>query len=555
MSRNIARRVIVESTLVCQTPIHVGGLDSRSGSDLPLAINGEGNFYLPGTSLAGPFRDWCGETFSREEAEALWGPEDADKGHASYVIVEDAVIPAGAVSPELRDSVGIDRNTGAAADRIKFDREILPAGTRLPFRLIYEEPRTLPADQRATASGAQILASLLQALQEGEVPLGAAKSRGLGKVKLEDLNISEHSFDSPAGILNVLRGTPQSSSGLDLLCKDWKQQRRERPVIRIKIKWGPIGPFMVKSAVDGMVVDALPLLSQKDHDLRLALPGSSSKGALRTQAERITATLLNGDAKKEFLGQLARFPIVQNLFGAPKAPDALGDELKDWLPGLSALSIEDCFSKEPISAGALQHMQSGGGSGKDLPDWTRALPAHQKNEDGKPYLDPATHVAIDRWTGGASDGALFSVLEPWNFTWGNLVLTIDPKRLPRDHTEDGDVGTDTALAAIALLLLTLGDFVRGEVPLGFGTNRGFGTVEVQDVQIQIPEASSCRDPFSRNLMTDLKGLRAKVAHGKLDLEGEAVAKLRKAWTDHLKPKPPSEAKPQTAPAALAGATA
>ena len=469
---------------------------------------------------------------------------------AATAVMKGCVIPAGAVSPELRDGVGIDRYTGAGTDRIKFDREILPADTKLPFRLIFEEP----TGTEILASGAQILASLLQALQGGEVLLGAAKSRGLDKVKLEDLTIVEHKFASRVGILDVLRGRAQSSNGLELLCKDWQQQRRERPVITIAIEWAPKGPFMVKSALDGMVVDTLPLISRADSGFRLALPGSSSKGALRSQAERIAATLWNGSVEEDFLKQLARFPIVQNLFGAPKARDAPGDEQQDWLPGLSALSIADCFSKEPISAEALQHMESGGASVKDLPDWTKALPAHQKNGSGKPYLDPATHFAIDRWTGGASDKALFSVLEPWNFTWEKLVLTIDPKRLPRDPAGAGESGTETALAAIALLLLTLGDFVRGEVPLGFGTNRGFGTVEVQDVQIHIPEASSCRDTFSRNLMTALEGLSAKVEGSKLHLEGKAVANLRKAWT-HLKPMPPSEAKPQTTPPALAGATA
>ena len=36
---------------------------------------------------------------------------------------------------EVRDGVGIDRMRGAAADRYKYDRAILPRGTRLPFEL------------------------------------------------------------------------------------------------------------------------------------------------------------------------------------------------------------------------------------------------------------------------------------------------------------------------------------------------------------------------------------------------------------------------------------
>jgi CRISPR/Cas system CSM-associated protein Csm3 (group 7 of RAMP superfamily) len=530
MSRNIARRVTVKGRLICQTPIHVGGLDSRSGSDLPLAVNGEGKFYVPGTSLAGPLRAWCAEVFTPEEADALWGPRDANAGHASYVIVEDAVIEAGAIAPELRDGVGIDRYTGAAAEKVKFDREILPSGTALPFRLLFEEPR----DDKA--NGAAMLAALILALQEGEVYLGAARSRGLGKVKLEGLTILERKFDSRDGILASLRGTAQPSKGLEALFTGWKDRRRQRPVIWIRIGWRPDGPMMVKSAVDGMVVDALPLLSQKDGALHFALPGSSIKGALRSQAERIVSTLLDPPAcdGKTFLDQLARFPIVTNLFGAPNASASADDKEKKWLPGLSPLNVEDCFSESEISAKALDHMFGGGGGGKDLPDWTKALPEYQYNTDGKPYFDPSAHVAIDRWTGGASDGALFSVLEPWNVQWGDLILAIDPNRLPRRAGEAGKDKMEEALAAIALLLLTLADFVKGETPLGFGTNRGFGSVTVNSVSMEIPEAETCREGFVRDALAALQDLRVDMQDRRLLLEGEAVQRLRKAWTEYLK---------------------
>ena len=529
MSRNIARRVTVKGRLVCQTPIHVGGLDSRSGSDLPLAVNGEGKFYVPGTSLAGPLRAWCAEVFTPEEADALWGPQDANAGHASYVIVEDAVVEAGAIAPELRDGVGIDRYTGAAADKVKFDREILPSGTELPFRLLFEEPR----DDKA--NGAAMLAALILALQEGEVYLGAARSRGLGKVKLEGLTILERKFDSRDGILASLRGTAQPSEQLEALFTGWKDRRRQRPVIKIRIGWRPDSPMMVKSAVDGMVVDALPLLGQKDGTLHFALPGSSIKGALRSQAERIVATLLDPPTPdgKTFLEQVARCAIVANLFGAPNAP-AADDKEKEWLPGLSPLSVEDCFSKSKIGAQTLDHMLSGdrpGEGGKDLPNWTKALPEYQRNTNGEPYFDPSAHVAIDRWTGGASDGALFSVLEPWNVQWGDLIFTIDPNRLPRRAGEDGEDGIEEALAAIALLLLTLADFVKGETPLGFGTNRGFGAVTVHSVSMEIPEAETRREGFVRHVLAALHNLRVEMKDGRLNLEGEAVQRLRKAWTN------------------------
>jgi hypothetical protein len=93
---------------------------------------------------------------------------------------------------------------------------------------------------------------------------------------------------------------------------------------------------------------------------------------------------------------------------------------------------------------------------------------------------------------------------------------------------------EEALAAIALLLLTLADFVKGETPLGFGTNRGFGSVTVNSVSMEIPEAETCREGFVRDALAALQDLRVDMQDRRLLLEGEAVQRLRKAWTEYLK---------------------
>ncbi|ADP71117.1 protein of unknown function DUF324 [Rhodomicrobium vannielii ATCC 17100] len=540
MSRHIARRVTVEGQLLCLTPLHVGGLDTPSSSDLPLAMNGEGKFYVPGTSLAGPLRAWCRETYpdtwmnlwgvgsqelpvapdneSEEEKKARTKPD-----RASFVIVEDAIVEDGALAPEVRDGVGIDRYTGTAADKVKFDREVLPAGTRLFFHLVFEETA-------GEAENAKIVASLVHALQQGAVPLGASVSRGLGSVRLEKLEVNEQRFGRKEHALAALRGKGVPG-GLEVLCADWEEQARDRPLIKIKIEWKPEGPLMVKSGVDGMAVDMLPLTSPKDGSLRLVLPGSSVKGALRSQAERIIATLLDPtehpELRKNFLKQLARFQIVTDLFGAANASASGENENRHWLPGRSPLSVGDCFSTTEISPDVQKHMLSGA-SGADLRFWTEGLPELKWNDSGEPYLDPAAHVAIDRWLGGASDGALFSVLEPCNFSWNELEIVIDPARLPRR----GEAGnTADALAAIALLLLTLADLVGGEIALGFGANRGLGTAKATELNLDVPAFDTHPDGFVRNVLEDLAGLTASIdgEEGKLRLDGGAVERLRKAW--------------------------
>jgi CRISPR/Cas system CSM-associated protein Csm3 (group 7 of RAMP superfamily) len=92
MARAISARLRLQGTLVATTPLHVGGFGEDVDTDLPLARNGRGEWYVPGTSLAGPFRHWCERRFGNEFVRRLWGFQEGEEGHASYVIVEDAAV-------------------------------------------------------------------------------------------------------------------------------------------------------------------------------------------------------------------------------------------------------------------------------------------------------------------------------------------------------------------------------------------------------------------------------------------------------------------------------
>jgi hypothetical protein len=81
------------------------------------------------------------------------------------------------------------------------------------------------------------------------------------------------------------------------------------------------------------------------------------------------------------------------------------------------------------------------------------------------------HVAIDRWTGGAAVGRLYSVLEPAGVAWDDIEITLDLGRLPEALHD----------AALALLILTLRELRDGRVRFGYATNRGMGDAEVTSV--------------------------------------------------------------------------
>ena len=471
MSRPLSSRIIFTGTLETTAPLHVGGTEAGWDIDMPLAVNGAGEYYIPGTSLAGVLRAWFRRAFGIEATEALFGPETetmhSDEGksaEASRVHVEDAVIKSKNVVPEVRDGVGIDRFSGAAAERIKYTRQVLPEGTRMTFRLEAELPPDKAEEHKAR------LALMIDALANGRIAVGAAKTRGLGRLKLVDAKVVEQELSSREGILAFLKN---GDTGKPFKLSDFHTDGimvNDTAPLTIRVKWRPVLPIMVKADAAGIVVDMLPLFTgRNDGKLARVIPGSSIKGALRSMAERIMRTVLDKDLKKPadsrsgFLKQL-EVSLVEELFGTlGKSADKGEDKDATWLPGSGALALADCHCNDH----AIKPR-----------DWRALLNAEQARDTERHGLRHATRVAIDRWTGGAAEHALYSLLEPHEGEWEELVLEIDPLRLPPKDPRRA--------AALALLMLTLRELAQERISLGFGTNRGLGAIAVEQIVFEVP---------------------------------------------------------------------
>lgn len=462
MARNILSRIYLSGTLVAQSPLHVGGHGEDVDTDLPLTRNGAGQLYVPGTSLAGALRELGERLFGESVIDELWGYQRDDQGHASFVVVDDAVIEdSETVVVEIRDHVGIDREYGAAAEHIKYDRAILPRGTKLLLRLTVEV-----AKQEKRNQALAMLSTLKQALEAGEVRLGAAKTRGLGHVRLEEGQLTEQGFGSRQGILASLQqanGAVVSQTDIDAAKQAHPAQRRPR--LTLKIHWKPAGPLMVKAGFEGIAADMLPLVSGCDGQVSLVLPGSSVKGAFRSQAERIVRTV-RVETKPKWLGtqervkflDAIRLPLIDDMFGTAKQAEA-----QSYL-GMGALGVMDCYGKHRLTVDQWQAIQ-GATDDKNL---RKAL-----NDAGLQRWSQAYHVAIDRWLGSAAESMLYTVLEPHRTEWEPLTLEVNLQRLPED----------LQLPGLALLLLVVRDLANDRLPLGFATHRGMGTVQVTGFEI------------------------------------------------------------------------
>jgi CRISPR/Cas system CSM-associated protein Csm3 (group 7 of RAMP superfamily) len=521
VGRPLSRRIKACGWLRTESPLHVGGLEHDPSDPLPIAMDGKGRLYVPGTTLAGVLRAWClgsGETSSA--MNEVWGHESEDDadGQASRLITADALvtrttvtdergIPAHPLGPdvlEFRPSVGIDRVTGTAAPEFLYGRQVIPIGSYIQLELTIESWEDAERDEA-------LMGALLTALSARQVRLGAAISKGLGLVRLLDdpLDVVIDRFDSPDGLLAVLRNDPARRRTVTSLCTKMPHLPARREVVDVRIMWTPAAPVMVRSGSDGLFVDTLPLTTQIDGThLTLVLPGSSIKGMLRSQAELIERTAHGLAARvaepgesparhsAAFRAQLDQLTAVRALFGAAR------DDGRNRKAG--ALRAEECLACLTIPK-ELWASVAGPGRETSPPDGDQPLrmPESIRDQLADVGLERSDHVALDRWTGGAADGRLFSVLEPHNVTWEPIRLSVDLTRLDQAR----EIG-------LALLLLVLRDLANGRISVGAAINRGFGDVDITDISL-------CGGPWAEQVsLTDV-------------LTGAEVSGLSEAWTAYL----------------------
>lgn len=230
------RLVTFELQLITKTGLHVGAGKNPAlvGSEMPILRDAAGKPLIPGSSLRGVIRsaiagivDSLGLDLRRPMAvqpagsvagshaewreftnrwndrmgivERLFGrvaQRSGDFSYASRLFISD-LTPEEEVVVELRDGVGIDRDTRTASAEggIKFDLEVVPAGTEFQGVVRLHDPEDHEVG---------LLAQALLMLDRGLVRLGGKGARGLGWVEVgvgpvEELTAESLLFGPPVG--------------------------------------------------------------------------------------------------------------------------------------------------------------------------------------------------------------------------------------------------------------------------------------------------------------------------------------------------------------------
>ena len=420
-------RHIAHITIEAQTPLRIGCGNSDFFQDAPVQRDFNSLPMILGTSIAGVLRSLYGGN------ENIFGyqNEREDDGEGSKVIVSNALLvdENGRVNEtllveknrflEIFETLPIREHTaindkGVAKKNSKFDQEVVYKGARFRFSIeVIEEKKAFD--------------ELVELLKSPLFRLGGKTTAGFGSFKVIDIAVLEikdrNDLKNYSSSLNHLISNAQH---INSSSKDYQLYSK----YTLKLK--PDDFFIFGSGFGDADADMTPVYERvidynkkRLSERKILIPATSIKGAIshRTafyynlEQERFADRKDNYNDTKDIIGE--NNEAVKAIFGHKKE---LADDKKTELGQKGKIYISDCF----------------------------------KDESSTKVFD---HVAIDRFTGGAIEGALFqekTIADDSDYT----IKIILENGINKEY--------------ISCFEKVLKDICKGQLALGGLTNKGHG---------------------------------------------------------------------------------
>ncbi len=443
-------RILLEA----ETPIKIGSGKDSVKTDAIILRDVNGLPYIPGATLMGLMRHALGEDTLTANRIMGFQSKKTNDGHGSWLSVSEAKVvgkgnvPVDGLQPSLvekdeylsglmdmpiRQHVRIGHK-GVAEKAGKFDEEVIPKGVRFCFEM------ELLADGE---QGERDFLNLLDALQDDTFRIGGGSRKGFGKMRVEekacrlDFNDTDQFqiyLDKPSALNDLWDGWEKYSLNIP------KLQQKEG-IVEYTLDLYPCD-FMLFSAglqdtvhnIDKTVIREKSVQWSSDQTPQwveegktIVVPASSVKGAI---AHR-TAFYYN---------------LGKGVFADRKTPDEAEQA------GRNNEAVTTLFGSAGDDKG------KGKRRGRVLFSDIVETADEEEHVKGKVF----NHVRIDRFTGGAVNGALFD--EAPLYTKGHRIV------LHITLTDAGHIGKDVRES----FEHALNDICSGLLPLGGGVNRGNG---------------------------------------------------------------------------------
>ena len=286
------------ATATCREPLHIG--DAVGTREEVLVHPIDEMPFIQATSLAGVFRDYFVRAQGAAQAAGLFGVSRrdgeaalGDSGGASRVRFTDGtfVTEEKGILMELRPRLAINRATGTCSESMvkgtdrssghKFIMEYVGAGARFQFSVYLYDP-----------GYQEDVEDIFAALNSENIQFGGQKSNGCGYVRIDRLERAVFDMKKAEDRRNWAEEDSLPAGGYEDITKALPSGSGYRKAYEITVAGRTEGEMLVKGiAVMDEDENAPDAVNMKNARGEYIIPGSSLKGAVRSQMERIASWL------------------------------------------------------------------------------------------------------------------------------------------------------------------------------------------------------------------------------------------------------------------------
>lgn len=350
--------LLFKATLVADSPFMIGnGIAEMTDNDVLVDRNGIP--YIPGTTLAGV----CCHYLQALEVDVsrIFGDgshTDKQTGNESKIIFYDAFpVDSQSLHRSVRDSVKL---ANLQEDRLssnpdnKFEYEVVEKQAEFIFRIELHLGRNKASEEK------KVIKHIIDGIQLGEIRIGAKTTRGFGKFKLKELKYKQIDLNKEFEKYLEIQGNEWeivTDEWNHIHCSEGFFTKYEYP-LELKT-FLSIRNYASLIKHNNKPIDAETLKNSSDE---VVVPGTSWAGVFRQHCHRIL----------DMVGYHDKDRLLMSLFGYVDE-GSKDDKDKNRIKHKSQIYFEESsFPKDSVT------------------------------------LVKRTRTAIDRFTGGAADGALFT---------------------------------------------------------------------------------------------------------------------------------------------------